>query len=139
MTENYIQPFGKLSIGAVKPNYNICFHQDGQEIGKLDFNGPTMIFIGNAEESAKVFIDWIAQSFENRLEEERKKNTKKDELAPIKSIATRENSKVYNIDTDSESIVSNKSSKSNISNKSSKSVVSNNSSKSNVSNNSSKK
>jgi len=81
MTENYIQPFGKLSIGSVKLNYNICFHQDGQEIGKLGFNGPAMIFIGNAEESAKVFIDWLAHSFENRLEEERK--TEREECAKL--------------------------------------------------------
>ncbi len=66
-----------------------------------------------------------------RLEEEKNKSKKKDELAPIKAIVIRENSKVYNhIDSDSESIFSNKSSKSNVS---SKSVVSNNSSKSNIS------
>ncbi len=78
-----------------------------------------------------------------RLEEEKNKSKKKDELAPIKSIALRENSKMYNnIDSDSESIISNKSSKSNVSSKSvvsSKSIVSNTSSKSYVSNVSSKK
>jgi hypothetical protein len=61
-----------LSIGNTKPNYNIIFHNNGQEIGKLDFNGPAMVFTGDVEESAKVFVDWIAQSFAGRLEEERK-------------------------------------------------------------------
>ena len=61
-----------LSIGNTKPNYNISFHNNGKEIGKLDFNGPAMVFTGDAEESAKVFIDWLAQSFAGRLEEERK-------------------------------------------------------------------
>jgi hypothetical protein len=61
-----------LSIGNTKPNYNIIFHNNGQEIGKLDFNGPAMVFTGDAEESAKVFVDWIARSFARRLEEERK-------------------------------------------------------------------
>ena len=61
-----------LSIGTSKPNYNISFHNNGQEIGKLDFNGPALVFIGDAEESAKVFIDWVAQSFAERLKEERK-------------------------------------------------------------------
>jgi hypothetical protein len=61
-----------LSIGNIKPNYNIIFHNNGKEVGKLDFNGPALVFTGDAEESAKVFIDWLAQSFAGRLEEERK-------------------------------------------------------------------
>jgi hypothetical protein len=32
-----------------------------------------MVFTGNAEESAKVFFDWIAKSFAGRLAEEREK------------------------------------------------------------------
>ena len=61
-----------LSVGTIKPNYNISFHNNGKEVGKLDFNGPALVFTGDAEESAKVFVDWIAQSFAGRLEEERK-------------------------------------------------------------------
>jgi hypothetical protein len=61
-----------LSIGTSKPNYNIIFHNNGEEVGKLDFNGPALVFTGEAEESAKVFIDWVAGSFYGRLEEERK-------------------------------------------------------------------
>ena len=63
---------GQLHLLDSKPNYNISFHNNGQEIGKLDFNGPALVFTGDAEESAKVFIDWIARSFYGRLEEERK-------------------------------------------------------------------
>jgi hypothetical protein len=66
------KPTGQLSFSNLKPNYNISFHNNGQEIGKLNFNGPKMVFTGDAEESAKVFIDWIARSFAGRLEEERK-------------------------------------------------------------------
>lgn len=70
---NYsFKPTGQISVFNVKPNYNISFHNNGQEIGKLDFNGPAMVFTGDAEESAKVFIDWVAGSFHGRLEEERK-------------------------------------------------------------------
>ena len=61
-----------LSIGTISPNYNISFHNNGKEVGKLDFNGPALVFTGEAEESAKVFIDWLARSFAGRLEEERK-------------------------------------------------------------------
>lgn len=66
-----------LSIGNIKPNYNITFHRagkdgwgNGEAIGGLDFNGPALKFEGDAEESAKVFIDWIATAFKGRLEEE---------------------------------------------------------------------
>jgi len=62
----------QISVFNIKPNYNISFHNNGKEIGKLDFNGPALVFTGDAEESAKVFIDWIARSFHGRLEEERK-------------------------------------------------------------------
>ena len=66
------QGYGQLSTFNIKPDYNIAFHNNGKEIGKLDFNGPALVFTGDAEESAKVFIDWIARAFAARLEEERK-------------------------------------------------------------------
>jgi len=65
-----------LSIGDIKPNYNITFHNNidtsgaGRQVGRMDFNGPEMVFEGDAEESAKVFIDWIARAFKGRLDEE---------------------------------------------------------------------
>ena len=69
----------RLSIGNVKPNYNLTFHNNrdtggtGTMVGTLDFNGPELKFTGDAEESAKVFIDWIAHAFKGRLEEEYKR------------------------------------------------------------------
>jgi hypothetical protein len=78
MTDEYsFEQTGKLSILDLKPNYNITFHRNegginGTEVGKFDFNGPKMVFTGDAEESAKVFIDWVARTFHGRLEEERK-------------------------------------------------------------------
>jgi hypothetical protein len=48
------------------------FHdENNKEIGRLDLNGPTMKFEGDAEKSAKLFFDLIAQYFQKRLEEER--------------------------------------------------------------------
>jgi len=66
------KPTGQISVFNLKPDYNIRFHNNSKEVGKLDFNGPKLVFTGDAEESAKVFIDWIARSFAGRLEEERK-------------------------------------------------------------------
>lgn len=65
-----------LSIGDIKPNYNLTFLNNrdtgglGTQVGRMDFNGPEMVFEGDAAESAKVFIDWIAHAFKGRLEEE---------------------------------------------------------------------
>lgn len=70
-----------LSIGNIKPNYNITFHRvvEGRNtdvVGKFDFNGPELVFEGDAAESAKVFVDWVANAFEGRLKEERAKELK---------------------------------------------------------------
>ena len=73
MSEEYVwkEATGKLSVLGTKPNYNITFHRDGKQIGALDFNGPEMVFTGDADESAKVFFDFIANAFKARLEQER--------------------------------------------------------------------
>ena len=52
-------------------NYTIQFHRGGNEVGRLDFNGEKMVFIGEAEESAKVFFDGLANWFDSRLKLER--------------------------------------------------------------------
>ena len=54
-------------------NYNITFHSNYKQVGVLDFNGPEMTFTGDMDESAKLFFDWIAASFKERLEQERAK------------------------------------------------------------------
>ena len=67
------------TIGNIKPNYNITFNNNrdtgglGTQVGKLDFNGPALVFTGDAEESAKVFIDWVGNTFKGRLIEEYKR------------------------------------------------------------------
>lgn len=67
---------GLLSISNPKPNYNITFHNSddtgvaSKQVGRLDFNGPELIFEGDAAESAKVFIDWIAKAFHGRMLQE---------------------------------------------------------------------
>lgn len=73
MKENYIfEPSGSaIKIMEMKPNYNMTFHNSDKQVGALDFNGPEMTFTGDADESAKVFFDWIAKWFKGRLEQER--------------------------------------------------------------------
>ncbi len=68
------------TIGNIKPNYNITFHRptengwaNGEAIGALDFNGPELVFTGDASESAKTFINWVSIIFKGRLIEEYKR------------------------------------------------------------------
>lgn len=82
-TEQVTVPTDQLyAFGPLKPDYNITFHNNhdtsgaGKQVGKLDFNGPELVFEGDAAESAKVFIDWIATAFKGRLEEERQAELK---------------------------------------------------------------
>jgi hypothetical protein len=76
---NIAVPMGQLQMAELKPNYTITFHNNtdtsglGRQVGKFDFNGPELVFEGDAAESAKVFIDWAANAFEGRLKEERAK------------------------------------------------------------------
>lgn len=60
-----------IGFTQTKPNFNITLSNDAGEVGKLDFNGPEMVFTGKAEESAKVFFDWVAKEFSQRLANER--------------------------------------------------------------------
>lgn len=66
------QPLAFRGELKIKPDYCVRFSRaDGSEIGALDFNGPEMLFRGEAEESAKVFFDWLAGWFAQRLRDER--------------------------------------------------------------------
>ena len=87
-----IEATGSLHIVQAKPNYNVTFHVDQKLIGKLDFNGNVMTFEGDADESAKVFMDFIAMRFEQRLKEERAKENEEcavecDKWAAVKPVS----------------------------------------------------
>ena len=60
-----------LMVHNPEVQYTLSFHKEDKTIGVLDFKGDALKFTGEAEESAKVFIDWIAQGFHKRLEQER--------------------------------------------------------------------
>ena len=68
----------------VAQNFNITFSNGGGQIGTLDFNGPEMKFTGNAEESAKVFFNYIAQQFSQRLKDERQSVQNGDAIALLR-------------------------------------------------------
>jgi hypothetical protein len=76
--EEYLIPpntdYGSVLINPdLLPNYNVTFSNTNGEVGRLDFNGDTMKFIGKADETAQVLFDWLAEAFKLRLLEERKR------------------------------------------------------------------
>jgi len=64
----------EAKVGLEKPkNYAVSFYKDDEIIGTLDFNTGAMKFEGNADESAKVFIDQMAYHWADRLQQEYQK------------------------------------------------------------------
>jgi hypothetical protein len=61
----------KFTCELIKPSHTINLHNGSKQVGLLDFNGPIMIFTGDADESAKVFFDFVAERFAQRLSEKR--------------------------------------------------------------------
>jgi hypothetical protein len=73
MTEELDTDYGSLTVGEanLRP-YNITMSNNAGQVGELDFNGPELKFRGKADESAQVFMDWLAECFKGRLQEERR-------------------------------------------------------------------
>ncbi len=56
---------GGTTMLSITPAYKMTFvGKDGRTIGVLDFGGPRMTFEGDADESAKVFLDFVSRRFE---------------------------------------------------------------------------
>ena len=76
VSTDYAVPSYVAKLELAKPSYTITFHKPQEnglmvtEIGRLDFNGPTMTFAGDLDESAKRFFEYVAQVFAGRLKEE---------------------------------------------------------------------
>jgi hypothetical protein len=67
---NLVVPTSRLSIGDFKPNHNMQFINSNGLVGTLNFNGPEMKFEGQADEAAKLFFDFVAKYFDQRLKDE---------------------------------------------------------------------
>lgn len=68
-----IEYTGSISITQAKPDYNVTFTNGEKTIGRIDMNGDEMTFEGDADESAKKFMGFLAGCFAQRLAEEREK------------------------------------------------------------------
>ena len=84
MTKEYVlKDTGKLGILNFKPNCSITFHSGNRQVGVLDFNGPEMKFSGDMDESAKLFLEFVATSFKARLEQERAVGYREGHMAAL--------------------------------------------------------
>lgn len=70
---NKIEYTGSIAITQSKPNYNVTFTNGVKTIGRIDMNSDEMTFEGDADASAKKFMDFLAGCFAQRLKEEREK------------------------------------------------------------------
>ena len=73
----------KLTTFNFKPNCSITFHRGNDKVGALDFNGPEMTFSGDMDESAKLFLEFVATSFKTRLEQERAVGYREGHMAAL--------------------------------------------------------
>jgi len=84
MTKEYVlEDIEKLTTFNFKPNCSITFHSANRKVGTLDFNGPEMIFSGDMDESAKLFLELVATSFKTRLEQERAVGYREGHMAAL--------------------------------------------------------
>ena len=84
MTKEYVlEDIEKLTTFNFKPNCSITFHRGNDKVGALDFNGPEMTFSGDMDESAKLFLEFIATSFKARLEQERAVGYREGHMAAL--------------------------------------------------------
>jgi hypothetical protein len=57
-------------LSLFKPNHIVTFfNKELKEVGKLDFNEDKLKFEGDVEESTQVFIDFLLNAFNQRIEE----------------------------------------------------------------------
>ena len=49
---------------------SICFHNADKEVGKFTFDGDELKFEGNADESAKIFVDYVIEQFNIKVKGE---------------------------------------------------------------------
>lgn len=67
-TNLYVSNTKTTTFVNIKPDYTMKFSNDTGVVGKLDFNGPVMVFTGDADESAKLFINAVKQWFHGRMQ-----------------------------------------------------------------------
>jgi hypothetical protein len=56
------------SVLNLKSDYTMIFSNDKGVVGKLDFNGPALLFTGDVDESAKMFVDAVEKWFAGRMQ-----------------------------------------------------------------------
>jgi hypothetical protein len=65
------------ALSLFKPSHIVTFfNKELKEVGKFDFNEDKLKFEGDVEESTQVFIDFLLNAFNQRIEEIKKESYK---------------------------------------------------------------
>ena len=51
------------ALQIAQPSYTVSFHRDGKHIGTFDFNQSPATFTGDADDSAKIFVQAVIDQF----------------------------------------------------------------------------
>ena len=65
---SYVSTGQPISFHDTTSHYISFRNKENKELGKLDFNGDKLVFEGKVEESAKIFIDFLLDSFNTKIE-----------------------------------------------------------------------
>ena len=66
----------RLTIEVPPPSYNLYFQNETGTIGTLDWSSGKLVFEGNADESAKIFFEYLKTYIDSYIDQEIKRSVK---------------------------------------------------------------
>jgi hypothetical protein len=57
------------TIKPIDQSYMLHFHKEGKKVGSFDFNEGKMHFQGDVTESGQIFVDWVLNAFQKRIDD----------------------------------------------------------------------
>ena len=80
MEDNYLIVPSENTISKfnLEPSYNLCFRNETEQIGRLDWGSGKLVFVGNAEESAMKLFDWFKHLIDVYIQNERNNQKEMD-------------------------------------------------------------
>lgn len=69
MTSKINHSSSELNTFNIEPVYNLIFQNIDGEIGRLEFDSDELVFKGDVEESSKYFVDFLCESFNQKIDE----------------------------------------------------------------------
>ena len=68
MNDNFVESDNNATeVLRITPQRNISFSNESEEVGRLSWNDGVMVFTGDADESAKIFFDYLKEHIDNYI------------------------------------------------------------------------